>query len=317
MRWLLLCLLSMASAGQTAPSEEVDALRAIQALEQRIVTIGYRLAVARPDLCETATWRAGFTLHALPHYSGTYRHAAATAFGLQAEPAVFALVPTSAAAKAGLQVNDAVLALDGTKAPEGAAATPEALHAWMDEAFADGEAAVDIRRSDGAQRLRIAGTKGCATHFQLVASDAVLAKADGTYVHVASGLLRHVTDEEELAAVLAHEFAHNLLRHREVINGSAAAGGLLSIVSGRTRLTRQTEEEADRLSVYLLDAAGYDPRAAIRFWQRFGPARQPLLRSGSHPGWRKRVAALEEEIGRLPTQRDDPRPLPAFLRIRR
>ena len=53
-----------------------------------------------------------------------------------------------------------------------------------------------------------------------------------------------------------------------------AALGLLVIVNAaisyrNARAIRQTEAEADRLSVYLLARAGYAPGKAMDYWRRF------------------------------------------------
>ena len=80
---------------------------------------------------------------------------------------------------------------------------------------------------------------------------------------------------------------------------SDAAGvdrGLGKPFGRSARLFKQTEVEADRLSVWLLAGAGYDPAAAGRFWTAFGQRKgRPLFQAGTHPGWRDRVASLEAE----------------------
>ena len=80
---------------------------------------------------------------------------------------------------------------------------------------------------------------------------------------------------------------------------------LLDMLSGfgaNVKYFRQTELQADLLSVYLLANAGYPPRAAIDFWNRFGPSKAGgIFRSRSHPHWRDRVATLEAEIAKLET----------------
>jgi predicted Zn-dependent protease len=63
---------------------------------------------------------------------------------------------------------------------------------------------------------------------------------------------------------------------------------------------RQTELEADILSVSLLANAGYDPKIAVLFWQDFGPSHAgSVLRSRTHPGWKTRVSVIEREIAAL------------------
>ena len=101
-------------------------------------------------------------------------------------------------------------------------------------------------------------------------------------------------DDQELAAVIAHEIAHVNARHsteamtRQVLPnvfymaGSAAAqlmgyegiasaiGGVFDLYNGIwvTRYSREDEMEADSLSLMYMAKAGYDPRAALRIWER-------------------------------------------------
>jgi predicted Zn-dependent protease len=114
-----------------------------------------------------------------------------------------------------------------------------------------------------------------------------------------------VKDDDELAAVLAHEIAHVNCRHSTeamtkvmLANGAAlvgvvatantkyekwgqygAAGGLF-VYNGMwmTRYSRMDENEADRVGLMYMAKAGYDPRAALRIWERAAQKR-----TGSDP----------------------------------
>ena len=104
--------------------------------------------------------------------------------------------------------------------------------------------------------------------------------------------------DDEIAAIMGHEIAHALREHsREraseqaltsvVFNGAAIAGSILTGIdlSGASQATqlvynttfglkhsREHEIEADRIGVELAARAGYDPRAAIRVWQKMATA---------------------------------------------
>src|SRR3546814_10543788 len=64
-----------------------------------------------------------------------------------------------------------------------------------------------------------------------------------------------------VAAPIAHELAHNILRHRERLEAKGVNYGLLSGIGRNVGYFRQTELEADILSVSLLANANYDPRS--------------------------------------------------------
>ena len=102
-------------------------------------------------------------------------------------------------------------------------------------------------------------------------------------------------DDDEVAMVMGHEIAHALLEHgRERVGKGRAAQALTlgaSVASqmmgfgdlggylaqGAARLTllkfgREDETEADLVGMDLGARAGYDPRAAVRLWQKMAQA---------------------------------------------
>jgi metalloendopeptidase OMA1, mitochondrial len=104
----------------------------------------------------------------------------------------------------------------------------------------------------------------------------------GNHVFVMTGLFRHVRNEDELAAVLGHEVAHNLARHAgEKVSSSVVmnilarlsllldpSGVVLALLLPAAALfrnlpnSRTQEMEADQIGIHLAAEACYDPRAA-------------------------------------------------------
>jgi Zn-dependent protease with chaperone function len=318
--WLALTLappaLAAAQSGDLGPS-----LLAMRALDARVTTVGFRLATASRELCARRQWLTGLAVHDASAYIGDFRAAAVRVFGFGAEPRVLAVVPGSPAERAGVRVDDVLLRVDG----QALAATPsdsggdrtEAIQDAIDAAFADGSAELELRRGETALTVRVAAEEGCASRFQLLPARGLDAHADGEYVQITTRLAEYVADDQELAAVLAHEFAHNVLGHRERLDAARVARGFLGNFGRNARLIRETEVEADRLSVYLLDRAGFDPEAAVRFWRRFRGRGLNFLGSSTHGSPGSRIALFRTEIeairraraaGTVPTP---PLPLPA------
>lgn len=277
--------------------QPADSLRQ---LDERVLTIGHRLAVEGRALCASHQYHAGFAIHDLSQYGGAHRRALAST-GLADGPGVLALVAGGPAAGAGLQSDDILVAVDGTplpRAPEGIensfAPTGRIIDA-LEHAFSDGYAVLAIRRAGVARSIEVPAVLGCASRFQVVPSDRFNALADGRYVQVTSALVAFAADDSELAGLIAHELAHNILRHRDRLNAAGIDRGLLQHFGRNARLTRETEREADRFAVYLLARAGYDPSALIRAWRRAAP-RGGSLFAGTHPRWRERIATVRAEI---------------------
>ena len=100
---------------------------------------------------------------------------------------------------------------------------------------------------------------------------------------------------------MAHEITHNLLGLSARLDAEKVPHGILRSVGKNAARVRRTEEEADRLSLKLLWAAGYDLNAAIPFWRRlyarYDPIPVPKL-FRSHPS----LAARERMIAEVSAQ---------------
>lgn len=281
----------------------------MRALDQRVATIGHRLAVTSRDLCTERQYLPGLAVHDLSQYGGASREAARRVFGLDAGPAVLALASGGPAERAGLRRDDVILSADGAalprlpRAPEGRGRTfdqMERILASLDSAFADGAAELGLLRAGARISVNVRGEEGCGgSRFQVIPGRSLNARADGVYVQVTTAIAAYAEDEAEFAAVLAHEFAHNVLRHRIRLDEAGVARGFAGNFGGNARRIRDTEVEADRLSVYLMERAGYDPEGAVRFWSRFGRHGLNFLGSPTHPNWRRRIAMFQAEIARI------------------
>jgi beta-barrel assembly-enhancing protease len=291
-----------ATAQASAPEARLDAVRAV---DRRVATIGHRLAVANLAWCARTEWRHGLVLLELSQIAPGLRADATRAFGRDSGLGIMALAAAGPAERAGLRANDIIVGLDGHALPAPGGDAPAALQARLaalPAAFEDGSAEVEIVRGQTRLAVTVRAERGCATIFQGVPRRSRNANADGMTVNINAGLIDYARDDDELAAVMAHEFAHNVLRHRDRLTAARVSRGVLGI--GRdSRSIRETEIEADRLCVYLMDRAGYDPRAAVRFWTRFGPHPLNFLRSRDHPGWRDPIRSLEAEIAKVQAAR--------------
>lgn len=298
-----------------ADAEQQQALRGIAMLDQRVAGIAHRLAVSAAPYCAERALLPGFTVHHLSQYSGSYRGAAIRVFGLDRGPRVLALVKGGPAEAAGLERGDAILELDGrplmaagradSRASAGSPHAIARMHDRIARSFEEGPVDVLVERDGRRLTLRFSGEPGCASAVYLEPSGKLNARADGKNVVVTTATAMVANGDDELAAVLAHELAHNLLKHKSRLDSSGWPRECL----------RQAEIDADRLSVHLLGSAGYDPRAAIRFWRHFGPRKQTLFSGSEHPSWRRRIAIMDEEIASLRRRKADrPNAIPAFQR---
>jgi len=127
--------------------------------------------------------------------------------------------------------------------------------------------------------------------IKVIDSDEVNAFAlPGGYFFVNKGLILAADNEAELAGVMAHEIAHVAARHAMenqgkgtflnygILAGILMTGGIAGTLLQNTaglgqmlaffKFSRGAEEEADKLGVQYLYAAGYDPTAMATMFEK-------------------------------------------------
>jgi len=144
----------------------------------------------------------------------------------------------------------------------------------------------------------------------------------GGKVAVYTGILPVAKNETGLAVILGHEVAHAIAKHGNermsqlllVQLGGIALDTALKSKPNQTRsllmlafgvaaqvgillpFSRTHESEADHIGLILMARAGYNPAAAISFWQRMdklGGAKLPQFLS-THPASKTRVKRLKK-----------------------
>ncbi len=294
----------LTAAAPCQASDDAALFEAVREADLRIATIGWRLATTNAPLCDRLESGTGLQLHTLDQFAPARRDGAVRHFGFVTPVAVEAVVPDSPAAKAGAMPDDSLLRagpVDMAALPGKPNTTDRLAAAQSAIAGLPRGTAIEItaNRNGGPAKYRVMPVAACATRFELELNNGFTASADGKLVQIGSGFLDSYSDDQ-LAAAIAHEFAHNILHHRDRLEARGVDYGLLSGFGANVKYFRQTEIQADLLSVYLLANAGYPPRAAVEFWKKFGPSKAGgILRSRSHPAWRDRVATLEAEITKI------------------
>jgi Zn-dependent protease with chaperone function len=231
--------------------------------------------------------------------------------------AIEGVIPGSPAAQAGLRPDDSVVRIGSVDiaASVGKPGTTQRLVAvQLAVAKLAPSAPIEVQaiRDGSPLTVTVQPIPACRSRFELELADDFGASADGSMVQVSSKLLDTYRGDRAAAAI-AHEFSHNILHHRVRLEARGVTFGMLSGFGGSVKYFRQTELQADILSVSLLANAGYPSKAAADFWRDFGSKHAgSIFNSRSHPHWRDRVATLDAESARIET--DPARPhIPSLI----
>ncbi|MES2422592.1 MAG: M48 family metallopeptidase [Pseudomonadota bacterium] len=310
-RLLPLLLLTAASP----PKEDAPPpafFEALRAADLRLATIAYRLTTANARLCDRQQPQIGMPIHALTQYGPAARKTAAAAFGFEATIGVEAVVAKAPADQAGVRANDSIVTINDVEQPglPGAAAAEGAAGRDAAEAVIAGSPIgqplrLAVLREGRRLPIVVQPVTGCRSRFEILLGSGLDASADGSIVQIGERFFDAYTDEE-IAVVVAHELAHNILRHRDRLDAAKINRGLLAELGRNGRLIRETEDQADLLGIYLLANAGYDPMSAPKFWrQKGGTIDGGLFRSRTHASSKARAEVLEvaaREIAATPTR---------------
>ena len=167
--------------------------------------------------------------------------------------------------------------------------------------------------------------------IKVVESDEINAFAlPGGFFYVNSGLILAADDESELAGVMAHEIAHVAARHgtenaakAQIVNiatipliflggpagfGIRQAAGVL-IPLQFLNFSRKDEAEADYLGLQYLYKTGYDPGAAVSFFEKLQA--KETAKPGTiskmfrtHPPTEERIDAEKKNIEKILPDRE-------------
>jgi len=210
-----------------------------------------------------------------------------------------------------------------------ASETKLGLQSW-NEVLSTEKVSTDAKMNAAMQRVgnnlkQAANQPDFQWEFKVIASDQANAFClPGGKVAVYSGLFKYVANDAELAAVVGHEIAHAVARHggermsqaMAVNFGASVVNLLLSKETsasqqrwmmaytgvstvGLLAYSRTHEYAADEIGLFYMARAGYDPKGAVDFWNKFSQANagkgSPIGDFlSTHPLDSKRIAKLRE-----------------------
>ena len=175
--------------------------------------------------------------------------------------------------------------------------------AILDRALSAGHVDLTILRDGQMLAIEVSPLPACGYDVQLNPSSDLNARADGRRLFISTALAHFTETDDELALILGHELAHNVLGHRSW--GEGGGEGRTVVVGECDALLCENgeEQQADRVGLFLMARAGYAPQSAGPFWRRYGLAnwrvRYPQLTHASAETRARRLEAAQIEIEAL------------------
>jgi Zn-dependent protease with chaperone function len=279
-------------------------------------SVAFPILAANAELCAAKGKTAAKTgLQTVSHeiFPRDYQGTARRILGTERALLVAGVAPGSPAAQAGFKEGDLLLSAGRITVSE----ANNALSTFTEEinkiSAAGIPIAVRIRRNGTEMDLTVVPIATCDYGYSIDQKNDVNAYADGRRIVFHAGMMRFANTDEELATVVGHELAHNLMGHIDSKRGNEALGLLADILfagfgvntqgafanmAGKA-YSQEFETEADYVGLYMMARAGFDIRNAASFWRRMGVEYPSSIRTNhasSHPSAPYRFVSLDKTV---------------------
>jgi predicted Zn-dependent protease len=183
------------------------------------------------------------------------------------------------------------------------------------------------------------GKSGCRYEVVLAAEEKGLnAHADGKRVVMYPAMMDFAENDNELAFVVAHEFAHNIMKHPDAAKQNIGIGALLGVAidiaataggmntggqfsqigasQGHLSYAPEFEHEADYVGLYILARSGYPIKDAPMFWRRMSLASpQSIYISTTHPTNPARTIEMDKTVQEINYKKQRGLPLSPNIKL--
>lgn len=291
-----------------APPSVTQGIERYMEQRARVESVGFRLRkAANTDCHRLGKSRAdlGIVVWSLANFPNSDdQNRLRAAYDLTNAVTVAIAVHGGPAKTSGLSAGDVITRVNGETVSSGTGATERFITLSN---FAAKQGPVTLELASG-RSLRIEPANICEYPALLVRSPEINAAADGATIAITTALFEVTRSDEELALVLGHELAHNILGHLNASRATPSKSGRLLDAFTRssisTALSSATtpaydpakEIEADRAGLQLMARAGFDISAADAVWTRLNTAGNATLLSRTHPTGTARQAALKKAV---------------------
>lgn len=308
--WLAVNFALFGGAGANA--SESTRSETLSMMDSRVLKVGHRLSTSNAHLCPATMPGLGLMMHSRDQYSRAKEKVRVALFPHQGLLAVQSVLSGGPADLAGVSPNAGIVGINQwipRDIENGSGQIRLQAHAHLASLPTDQPIMLHWISNDPLQpqfqRTRVQQTQiepvpACAVLIEVVASRKRFARSNGPIIQISSTFVGLI-DDEQLAVVIAHELAHTSLQHRKQLEAANVGTGIFAEFGKSGGLKREAEIEADRVSLQLLQNAGYDPAIGPKFWRsKIGKKSSGgLFRKRYYPSAKKRAKLMDKEIERL------------------
>jgi membrane-associated protease RseP (regulator of RpoE activity) len=288
--------------------------------QKKLDDLSYPLLQGALPLCENKkTYSLGLHVINQYYFGEKYIEATKNITGIKEKLTVLRLIKNSPSANVDIQKGDEIISVNGNKIKNG----KEALNSYrkyLAKAY-ENNLGVEVTLSRNNKKLTriIKPTEVCDYQLKVDLSTNLNAFANGDEIHVFSTMM-NVFNDDQLSFIIAHEMAHNTEGHIGKLYSKyaigAILGGLISPSIGITTLggvyvgvvssnfvgTKQLEEEADYVALYILANSGVNLYKTKNVWRKFSSEQEIGIHDFfllTHPVHPSRYLVMQEAINEI------------------
>jgi membrane-associated protease RseP (regulator of RpoE activity) len=282
--------------------------------QKRLFEISFPLLSAASSMnIDDVKQTCGFVFVTKDTFKKDYQEVSRRYFNLSDKPLVYYVQPKFPAEKAGLKPGDRIVNINGNALSEKKFEEVKAI-IQQDQANTEKSVNIVVERDNQIMEFNIKPISCCKYNVMLVPDDSINAFSDGKNIIFTNGLVRFTENNDELAFVVAHEIAHNVMGHVSKKRGNVAIGSVFDVLlaiglgvntggafgkMGAAAYSKAFEYEADYAALYIAARAGYDVSSAPNFFRRMAaehPKSTEKNFGASHPSNPERFIAMDDTV---------------------
>ena len=306
----------------------------------KVTNVATRIKVSGTKICEGNTSpMLGLTYWNMYDFSKEYQSLVIEKYKLGGALQVVNVGTASPAEKAGFQFGDELAFIDDDVIKGGKDAKKDFSKQLDEMVKTNKPLKIKIWRSGQEKILTITPVEACKSDINLTFDNALNAFADGKSIYITKGMMNFFQSEEEMALVISHELAHNVMHHMDskktnqtigiifgvLLDIGAAAAGVNSQGEftkaggniGAGAFSVDFEKEADYVGLYFMANANYKINDAALFWRRMA-AENPsaITLSTTHPTTAERFVGIEKTVDEIKQKQLNKKPLKPEIKIK-